>query len=303
MKLFDLEEDHKKASANIRDKIDKIKSSLSDLRAEYAKGLGSLDASVGEEVVRQEEKIAEIRKKLNTGLRDVSDFAERKALVEQLKKEEGALKEFSKNSEQYEEEIAEARRRSRLTDFERFLEDAEKKREILTEDFNKKQETLQAELDSQNAAFEEERAIYEAKRTELEEVQATHEEMVNAVETGNNSMVANTRVTADALEKSYNKIKASLDKIRSITAPKGVADTRSDSDVFAQTNAPSPINSSNPFQPTSSNRGGASAANQSGGMTINIKGNYIDSEERKNSLLDAVKASLGRDLRVTSLGG
>ena len=156
-----LEKAHEKNTAKIGTKISELKTKLRELTASYKESLQGFDNSLGGKVVEQQAKIKEMQKQLKEGGGEMKD---RTALMEQLTREKLALESFMKTHKDLDDEIKEAQRRSRLTDFERFVEDVEAKKVIKSKEFEEQKLLLEKQVKEQESAMEKERKIFDEKR-------------------------------------------------------------------------------------------------------------------------------------------
>jgi len=214
-----------------------------------------------------------------------SQISDKKKQIEALIAAEGGLN----------KEVEEARRRAALTEFERFLEDSELKKEELKSRYEEEKNEILDKLKAEQDALTEENQIYEDKKKNYREAFDEFERMKSGLIAGNGVMVENTAETVEDLTEYYAQLKQQLDLIRAATAPKDRPDNRTDADVFAQTGvvAPFPVDS---FTPRSGNNAGASStSNNTNNININIS--RIDSPER----VGAIESATARALQLNKM--
>lgn len=130
--------------------IVETKKKILELQEGFSANIQKQSQSYGDAVVAQEEKIRDLKQQI----RDTDDEDIKETLQEQLDKEREALNSRRILYKAFDDEIAEAKRRAKLTDFERELEDIVKRGGELKKEFDKKMLLLQEEL----AANEDKRA-------------------------------------------------------------------------------------------------------------------------------------------------
>jgi hypothetical protein len=168
--LLALDEAHKKSTDSITANIDKLKASLTDLTDTYNKTMAGLDVSLAEKVVAQEEKISALQKQIKDeqAKEGGGDTGRTADLQAQLDKEQQALAQFNANSKGLEDELTEARRRAGITDFERYVEDINKRKEQEGLDYEDKKTKIEAEILLLQDQQTREQVIYDAKRAEIQ---------------------------------------------------------------------------------------------------------------------------------------
>jgi TP901 family phage tail tape measure protein len=327
--LKSLEKAHSDNTERIKGKIDDIKASLKELETAYEGAIAGFDQALGSQVVEQENKI----KKLKESLAAEDDADKKSALVDQIAKEEKALREFMENTKGLDDEIAEARRRASLTEFERFVEDIEKKRDISTEEFERKKSQLEEGLAQEDANLEAEEVIYQQKRGMYLETLSTFESMVDGIGTGLATMRSNTEMTVDEMKAKLYELKATLQEIKALTAPTDGPDKRTLADVGKQFGAVDPTSheGGGVFDPRPRAMGGRVEAGEfyrvgergpetfraprsgfiepTGGrglsgvtVQVNVTGNNIDSSSRVDEILQKAERMFTRKLELLQKG-
>lgn len=182
--LDKLNQSHDSNVDRIKKDVQQLITELKGLKSEYKNSLEGVNMSIGEKVVEQEQLVASLREQVRGGEAGQD-------VVERLKREEEALQAFmGEGGEKYAGEIEEARRRASLTDFERFMEDVEKRKTAMQEEFEKKKELLEKELDEKRAMLEAEHGIYEARKAIFEETIVAHDKLVTDYSEGVDKMKA-----------------------------------------------------------------------------------------------------------------
>jgi len=205
--LFDLGEDHSSAVAKFKDQIKGIRDEMNSLNASFAKGEKSDRMSMAEEIVANEERIAEIQKEL------AGEVEKKKA--EELRNELNtrllAEQENVAFTEQFANEIAEVKRVAGLTDLERAIEEYNSRRALATQEFNEKMSTLRNQMSEVKKAQKEEKVLYEEKTTFIKE------QMESAEKRHAESMATNLMTTAQTIEKEieyYKRLAVAIDAVR-----------------------------------------------------------------------------------------
>ena len=291
-KLQKMEADHTKNVEKISAKIGDLQRSLLDLKEDYEKSIGSIDAGIGEKFVEQEKKI----KKLKSQLAGESNGDQKSELAAQLKKEEEALRNFSEQAKGFEEEITEARRRAGLTDFERFIEDQNAKKEELTKNFNEKAAQIEAELQMQEEQLVEEKRIFEEKGGVVEKFKEVYKRAMTNVEN-------KTRSTTEAVQQHLSDLESALARIKALTAPPGGEDNRTLEDVGRSISLPNSaaFQGGDIFAAGGSGKASSNTTNNFGG--INFSGITVRSESDIDQIVAQVEDGLRRQFdNKTRLG-
>ena len=318
--LDKFEQKHSETMGKIKAKIESLKEKLEDLKEGYEKSIGGLDVSIGEKVIEQEQKIQDAKQKMKDASKANShkDYEEARML---LKREKEALQEFMEGAKGFDDEIADARRRSRLTDFERFIEDAEKKRVELTSQFEEKKLQIEESIAVEQDALAQEQAIYDEKREMYHKVQEKFKVMADSIITGNEKLVDNASKTVEALKKKYAELEKQLLRIKNITAPSGVKDTRTLPQVFAETGVEAPFRAQGGFVQANEpyivgergaelfvpKQNGDIVPNRSAGgsvnnVTVNVQVDSVDSRESANTMAERIaEIVLGQTARQIQL--
>jgi len=141
-KIIDFKDKMAEAFSGVTDKIDEINGKMEELLVGKAKDDLGWNESIAQAYVDQEKKVSDIKSQWQS-----EDDQERKnALFQDLQREQLALDQKKSIELAYQNEVAEARRRASLTDFNRLLEDLEKKKIILDQEFEDKRVKLENEL-------------------------------------------------------------------------------------------------------------------------------------------------------------
>lgn len=167
--LFKLEQDHKEKLASIRSDIEETSNEISNLKDSFKQQKQDDKMSVAEQIVDTENRIAEIKKQLQG---DVSGEREQR-LREELKKKESAMKNNASFIRSIQSQVDEARRRSRLTEMERAIEDYKARRKLAKKEFNEKMTRLKKEKKALKEKEKEEMALYNVKHSLIAELQSS----------------------------------------------------------------------------------------------------------------------------------
>lgn len=177
--LMQLEEDHGTNVGKIKDKLADLRTSLEETTSAYQKSMGEMNKSEAERVVEQEQTIADLQSQIEQirngagaeGLQP-QDQTQIDTLQAQLDKEKAAYDVYISERQGLDTELTEARRRSQLTEFERFVEDINAKRTEEQAAYDAKLALIAGETLAQQTALAEENLIYETKKAMYAEVDA-----------------------------------------------------------------------------------------------------------------------------------
>lgn len=164
--LSQLEDDHRDKMKSIRDDIDKTKKSIQNLNDDFYKQKQSDTKSVAEEIIKTEQRVAEIQKELASG---VSGTRADELQAELIKNQQALLKNnaFIKSVDGA---VTEARRRAALTDLERAIEDYNQRRSLAQSEYNEKLNQLQTELAAVQQKEISEMALYTLQKDKITEM-------------------------------------------------------------------------------------------------------------------------------------
>lgn len=123
-------------------KITDLGKKLQEITREHFLGEREIASDVGQAVVEQEAKIADLQAQYNKE----TDSDKKQTLLKQLEREKEVYQERKDLLTTHESEIREARRRASLTEFERVLEDLQRKKIALDEEFYNKKTAIEKEL-------------------------------------------------------------------------------------------------------------------------------------------------------------
>jgi hypothetical protein len=163
--------------------------------------------SMAEEIVSNEERIAEIQTQL------AGEVEKKKAIELQKELDARLLAEETNKAfiEQFATEIAEAKRVAGLTDLERSIEEYNSRRALATQEYNEKLATLNSEIKAVKQAQKDEEKMYREKTEfiseQLKSAEARHAQ----------SMQANLLTTAKTVEKEieyYKRLAVAIDAVR-----------------------------------------------------------------------------------------
>jgi hypothetical protein len=205
--LFSLGEEHTSAVAKFKEQIKGLRNEVTALNNSFAKGESSDRMTMAEEIVSNEERIAEIQKEL-------AGEVEKNKARELQKELDARLLAEQTNADfinQFATEIAEAKRVAGLTDLERSIEEYNSRRALATQEYNEKLASINAEIREVKKAQKEEARIYQEKTDfiseQLKSAEARHAQ----------SMEANLLTTAKTVEKEieyYKRLAVAIDAVR-----------------------------------------------------------------------------------------
>ena len=270
--LTDLASAHNEAMAKMKAKADELTATLGELETAYKIQVAGFDKTAAERVIAQEDLIASLKKEISEKVAAGDDTSE---LRKRLEREKSALRAFLKENTDLNEEIAEARRRAGLVDFQRFADDLELRREKAAEDFAKKKSRIEEEI----AALEEQRkredAIYEAKRAGIEKI---NEAIKNNWSNILGEMEKRTERFADLAQAKLESIKKAFEAMRDLTG--GVASGAASEYL--------PPGSSELFSAP------PAAASRSVNINIDLGGVNVNQAEDIDTLIFRLKSELAR---------
>lgn len=220
--LAELKIAHDKNTSEINKKIDDLKANLKSLTESYNETIKGLDISAAEKFVEQQQKIKDLQKEIQDTLSRGGDTS---ALNERLQKEQAALDKFKNDRTDLADEIAEAQRKANLTEFERFIEDLNKRREEEDKNFQTKKEQIQSEIQALEDQRNREAEIYQSKREEYLKTLDTFDEFKNGYIDGLIGMEAKTEVSVKIMENRLAHLQRLLAEIKSVEST--VAQSRS----------------------------------------------------------------------------
>lgn len=208
--LADLQKKHETTLNEIGKKITDTMAKIKDLNENYKINVQSADNSLGAEVVNQQDLVANLQKQIADAQSKGTDTTD---LQSQYDKEFAALQTFMANTSGLESEIAEARRRSNLTDFERFIEDTNARKAALAEEHTAKLALLEAEKTSLQDQRDKENVIYQASMVQMRAVQLSFKSMQDAFTTGLNLMQTTAQAKLTSINGMLAQMQAAMDKM------------------------------------------------------------------------------------------
>lgn len=219
--LQKLETAHAETTENIKGKINELKASLVELNDQYKKSMGDINKTEAESVVAQEQKIKDLKKSLEEaqkGQADSPSEAGAKRLAEAqaaLAAEQAAYQSYIDQRKGLDSELAEARRRAALTDFQRTIEDINARRTEAETEHAKKMEQINAEIAEQEATMAREKIVFEAKRAEYLATQEAFTKFHDDYITKINGMKTVTSAAVEGMKAKLAEIKAAVSQIES----------------------------------------------------------------------------------------
>lgn len=204
--------DHQKSLADFEASLVKLDQELTRIDD----NMKNMRSGIAENIVEQEQLIADLRKQLE----EAATPEEAGSIQDRLEREEKALREFLEKNKDLEEEVAEERRRANLTEFERYVEDIQKKKD-----------EMEAEAKLRKAQIEEEKqAIEEQKNKEIEAYNQKMEAynalrlefgiMKDEVESGMDSLAERTVEDVDIMLQKLAELEMKMKELGVETAPR-----------------------------------------------------------------------------------
>lgn len=199
----------------IDEKIKDVKDSLADLKKEYDKDISSQDTDIAERILEEKKNIEDLQKKLEEARKEKTpDYAELDRLQAEISKRQLALNETIPLQETLKPQIAEATRRSGLTDLQRDIEDYNARKTQRTLEYEEKKAILELQL-----------ADEEANKASIISLYADKQAQINSIiELGNQRFkdLADNRVkiTEDEVNKQiryYNQLADAIARSKSAT--------------------------------------------------------------------------------------
>ena len=187
--------------------LDEQKTKLQETKNEIERQSGALNSffeNANAQLESQQNKVAELQKQLASG-GDEGGSIERK-----LKIEQEVLQALQDSAISTEEEIAAAKERARLTDFERFIADAEAKKMRLIRDFAEKKVLLEEEIVAVNAQRDAEIQAFEDKIQQYEKTGAAFQDFKTVFEVGLNDMANSAESRVARITSAISALRASL---------------------------------------------------------------------------------------------
>lgn len=213
--LSSLKVAHDKNMADINKSIDDLKKNLESLTSSYNETIAGLDMGAGERVIQQQQKIKELSDEIN---KIQSEGGDASSQQQQLDKEKSALANFLSGRKDLTDEIAEAQRRANETDFERFVEDMNAKREKEKADYDAKRQAMEDELKTLEDQRTREQEIYAAKRQEYLDTLDTFNVFKQGYIDGMGEMETRTEASVKVMENRLAYLKRLLSEIESTTS-------------------------------------------------------------------------------------
>lgn len=251
--LADLKKKHEDDLGAINKKIEDTKKQIQDLNKNYKINIQSEDSGLGAEVVKQQDLVAELQKQIKdkqeafakastsaqTQNQSADEIAqtkkqyedELKELQDKYNKEFSALSNFMATAKGLEDEIKEARRRSNLTEFERFIEDTNNRKLALAQEYEEKLALLEEEKKSLQDQRDKENVIYTAKMQQFSQVQASFKQMQNTFTSGLSTMATEAQKKVDFINQKLSQMKSALDQISKIQEGGGTPTTLTGSNI------------------------------------------------------------------------
>jgi len=248
-------------------------------------------------------QLADLEATLGRTSRFDENSGQRDDLNKQIADKEAEIAALIEAENNFTDEVSEARRRASITDFERFQEDAEKRRQTITEDFQNKKEEIEADIELQKTALEEEQQIFELKREEYQRTADKVEEMRDTFVRAMGNIETRTKTTVKIAQEELAKLRAALQEIKSLTAPAEGPDNRTLEEV-GQAFVKTPAFTGNIFSPLESvqapsSQGGGSnqTSNTNLNFTIQITEANLSTSDSREQIANDIIDQLARESR------
>jgi hypothetical protein len=206
--LIELENSTTEKLKSIGDKIKDLKDKLAELTNDFAKGSKENSQSIADRIVAEQNALKEIQsqiaKEQSGGNADPTRIAELQA---ELQKRQTALQASADLQKNLQTEIIEANRRASLTDFQRDIEDLQKKQLLAQQEFEAKKKQIEDDIKLQEDEKKRTVELYTAKHAEIELIIKTANEKFQAF---SNERVAITRKEVNAQIQIYNDLASAI---------------------------------------------------------------------------------------------
>lgn len=212
--LTKLKQKHVDEMNQILTKIHEVETQITDLNENYAISVQGVDTSVGEQIVKQQDLLASLKKQIDEAQAGGQDTTDVQAKYD---KEAAALQTFMATSQGLEDEIAEARRRANETDFERFVEDSEARKTQLAEEHQKKLEALEEEKQSLLDQAASEKEVYDQKIAQYELLKTGFISMQGVFVSGLSTMATEAQTKVTFINQKLAEMKAAFEAMNSLS--------------------------------------------------------------------------------------
>lgn len=192
-------------TGRLEETLEEQKNKLRETKEEIEKQSGALNSffeNANSQLESQQAKVKALQEEIASGEGGDSG-AERR-----LKVEQEVLQALQDSAVATEEEIVAAKERARLTDFERFIADAEAKKLRLIRDFAEKKVLLEEEIIAVNAQRDAEIQAFQDKIVQYEETAVAFNDFKTVFESGLNDM-------AESAENRVARITSAISALRS----------------------------------------------------------------------------------------
>ena len=264
--LVKLKDTHAQTMDDISGKLEQLKGDLSGLKDAYNTELGGINKGVAEKILDQEGLVAKLQEEISKKQEELKSKGGESSGVDnsiadlqsRLTKEQSALESFMLNATEYEDALSEARRRASLTDFERFIEDTNAKKEKALADYQEKKAQMDQEVaDLQNQKLQE-TLIYEQKIAEYEKIKNSFDKMQKSLSQGLDFLATDTEGKVRRMISQLEALKQKMDAV-------GVSQSPTLTDQFTA----APIGNTIPLSSTSQPIGGNTVQINMGDVNIN----------------------------------
>jgi TP901 family phage tail tape measure protein len=217
--IEDLADEYEKNLKRIQDNIKLLKEEIGGLESD----LKQEDIGIAEQIAKEEREIAKLKDQIAEEKGGDRDPEKLKELRDELNKRTAVLEENAELQKQLDDEINEARRRARMTDLERTIEDYKKERKEIEKNLAEKRRQLNEEV-----------RLEEEQKGKVLRLKEEKQERINEIiALGNQRFqdLADNRVkmTQDEVEKQikwYNKLAEAIAKTEKAEKTKDLPDKK-----------------------------------------------------------------------------
>ncbi len=200
-----LRDDHNKAMADMEKDTEKVTKAIADLKKEYGKGEVDDKKNVAQQVIEQENKIADIQKKLADEKKQEKPSQDKiTELQAELDKEVAARTASAEFIKSIDQEVADARKYNAMTELEQSIADYAQRRADALQEYTDKLADLNAE----------QALIDTAKKTELETYKTAQRGIKTAL---NETRAYYMTVMADQTKLTDDFVKSSVERFGKLT--------------------------------------------------------------------------------------
>ncbi len=254
--LFNMRQQHQEKIDGMKGKIDELKIKIDELNKKYTEDTGSANKSIAEKYVEQQQKVLDIQgqvEEANAALTEqqeklqaaqakstgteadqeqiqsiqdqIAEEQKKKQIIEEnLAKEQGALNANVNIEKDYAEQVTEAKRRAGLTEFQRFLEDVQSKKDTLAAEYEEKKKQYEQDIIDQQAQIDAEVQLEKDKEQRIGEIRL---QAAQDYETYMSNLEVQTKDGADEMVKQMNRVLTVLRDVATAKEQAGITQAQS----------------------------------------------------------------------------